>query len=59
MGHPRKSRKKYDTPSHPWNADSIKEENKLRPKIGLKKLKKKYGKPKQRLKGTGEMQDIF
>jgi small subunit ribosomal protein S4 len=39
MGHPRKSRKKYDTPSHPWNADRIKEENKLLQKYGLNNKK--------------------
>jgi small subunit ribosomal protein S4 len=39
MGHPRKSRKKYDTPSHPWNADRIKEENRLVNKYGLKNKK--------------------
>jgi small subunit ribosomal protein S4 len=39
MGHPRKSRKKYDTPSHPWNADRIKRENKLVKKYGLKNKK--------------------
>ncbi|MDR2623792.1 MAG: 30S ribosomal protein S4 [Methanobrevibacter sp.] len=39
MGHPRKSRKKYDTPPHPWNADRIKEENKLMFKYGLKNKK--------------------
>lgn len=39
MGHPRKARKKYDTPSHPWNADRIKEENKLLQKYGLKNKK--------------------
>ena len=39
MGHPRKARKKYDTPSHPWNADRIKEENKLVKKYGLKSKK--------------------
>ncbi len=39
MGHPRKSRKKYDTPSHPWNADRIKEENRLANKYGLKSKK--------------------
>lgn len=39
MGHPRKSRKKYDTPSHPWNADRIKLENKLAKKYGLKTKK--------------------
>jgi len=39
MGHPRRSRKKYDTPPHPWNADRIKEENKLLQKYGLKNKK--------------------
>ncbi len=39
MGHPRKARKKYDTPSHPWNADRIKEENHLSTKYGLKNKK--------------------
>lgn len=39
MGHPRKSRKKYNTPPHPWNADRIKEENKLSQKYGLKNKK--------------------
>lgn len=39
MGHPRKARKKYDTPPHPWNADRIKEENKLLQKYGLKNKK--------------------
>jgi len=39
MGHPRKSRKKYDTPSHPWNADRIKEENRLVQRYGLKSKK--------------------
>ena len=28
MGQPRKSRKKYNTPPHPWNAERIKNENK-------------------------------
>jgi small subunit ribosomal protein S4 len=39
MGHPRKARKKYDTPLHPWNADRIKQENKLIQKYGLKNKK--------------------
>ena len=39
MGHPRKARKKYDTPPHPWNADRIKEENRLSSKYGLKNKK--------------------
>lgn len=39
MGHPRRARKQYDTPSHPWNADRIKEENRLVQKYGLKNKK--------------------
>jgi len=39
MGHPKKPRKQYDTPSHPWNADRIKEENRLAAKYGLKNKK--------------------
>ncbi len=39
MGHPRKARKKYDTPPHPWNAERIKSENKLMTKYGLKNKK--------------------
>ena len=39
MGHPRKARKKYDTPPHPWNAERIKDENKLASKYGLKNKK--------------------
>ncbi len=39
MGHPRKARKKYNTPPHPWNADRIKTENKLMTKYGLKNKK--------------------
>ena len=31
MGQPRKSRKKYNTPPHPWNAERIKNENKVCP----------------------------
>ena len=39
MGQPRKSRKKYNTPPHPWNAERIKDENKLMTKYGLKNKK--------------------
>ena len=39
MGHPRKARKKYNTPPHPWNAERIKSENKLMVKYGLKNKK--------------------
>jgi small subunit ribosomal protein S4 len=36
MGDPKFSRKKYDTPSHPWQAARIKEENEILKKYGLK-----------------------
>ena len=36
MGKPKFSRKKYVTPSHPWQADRIKAENELIKKYGLK-----------------------
>lgn len=61
MGHPRKSRKNYDTPPHPWNADRIKLENKLVKKYGLKTKKeiwkaetivKRYRRDARQLLGT-------
>jgi small subunit ribosomal protein S4 len=36
MGDPKFSRKKYDTPSHPWQAVRITEENEILKKYGLK-----------------------
>ena len=36
MGDPRRIRKKYHTPSHPWQADRIQEEKKLLAEYGLK-----------------------
>lgn len=36
MGDPKLSRRKYDTPSHPWQGSRIKEENALLKKYGLK-----------------------
>jgi small subunit ribosomal protein S4 len=39
MGKPKFSRKKYETPSHPWQADRINEENELIKKYGLKNKK--------------------
>ncbi|UCE36323.1 MAG: 30S ribosomal protein S4 [Thermoplasmata archaeon] len=36
MGDPKFSRRKYDTPSHPWQGTRIKEENELLKKYGLK-----------------------
>lgn len=39
MGDPRKQRKKYDTPGHPWQADRITKENTLLKEFGLKNKK--------------------
>ena len=36
MGDPKFSRRKYHTPSHPWQSDRIREENELIHKYGLK-----------------------
>lgn len=49
MGKPKFSRKKYETPSHPWKEDRIKEENELITKYGLKN-KKEVWKAKTRLR---------
>jgi small subunit ribosomal protein S4 len=67
MGHPRKARKKYDTPSHPWNADRIKLENKLVKKYGLKTKKeiwkaetmvKRYRRDARQLLGMSSEHDV-
>ena len=39
MGKPKFSRKKYETPSHPWQAERINAENELTKKYGLKNKK--------------------
>ncbi|MBN1390591.1 MAG: 30S ribosomal protein S4 [Candidatus Thermoplasmatota archaeon] len=39
MGDPRKLKKKYQTPSHPWQGERIKEEKELLMKYGLKNKK--------------------
>jgi len=39
MGDPKFSRRRYDTPSHPWQGERIKEENVLLKKYGLKNKK--------------------
>lgn len=39
MGDPRKRKKKYETPTHPWQKDRIDDEKELRRKYGLKNKK--------------------
>ena len=68
MGKPKFSRKKYETPSHPWQEDRINEENELIKKYGLKnkrevwraqtRLRKYRGQARELLAkvGTGDSQ---
>jgi small subunit ribosomal protein S4 len=65
MGHPKKTRKKYDSPFHPWNAERIKSENKLMVQYGLRNKKeiwkadalvKKYSRKARYLLGFSQEQ---
>jgi small subunit ribosomal protein S4 len=49
MGDPKFSRKKYETPPHPWQKDRIERENELSVKYGLKN-KKEIWKAESRLR---------
>ncbi len=49
MGDPRRQRKKYSTPSHPWQKERIKEEKSIIKKYGLKN-KKELWKMESKLK---------
>lgn len=37
MGHPKKHKKKYETPFRPWNKSRIESENKIRDEFGLRR----------------------
>lgn len=39
MGHPKFSRRKFDTPKHPWTAARIEEETALKTQYGLKSMR--------------------
>lgn len=67
MGHPRKARKQYETPPHPWNAERLKVEGVLMSKYGLKNKKeiwkadtrvKKYRREARHLLGLSEEQTV-
>jgi small subunit ribosomal protein S4 len=59
MGKPKFSRKKYETPSHPWQEDRIKEENELIKKYGLKN-KREIWKAQTRLrKYRGQARELL
>jgi small subunit ribosomal protein S4 len=59
MGKPKFSSKKYETPSHPWQADRIKQENELVKKYGLKN-KREIWKAQTRLrKYRGQARELL
>ena len=59
MGKPKFSRKKYETPSHPWQEDRIKAENELVKKYGLKN-KREVWKAETRLrKYRGQARELL
>jgi len=59
MGKPKFSRKKYETPSHPWKQDRIKSENELIKKYGLKN-KREIWKAETRLrKYRGQARELL
>ena len=59
MGKPKFSRKKYETPSHPWQEDRIKAENELMKKYGLKN-KREIWKAETRLrKFRGQARELL
>ena len=59
MGKPKFSRKKYETPSHPWQEDRIKAENELIKKYGLKN-KREIWKAETRLrKYRGQARELL
>ena len=39
MGHPKFARKKYDSPTHPWKSERIKEEQAMKASYGLKNVR--------------------
>jgi small subunit ribosomal protein S4 len=59
MGKPKFSRKKYETPSHPWQEDRIKSENEFIKKYGLKN-KREVWKAETRLrKYRGQARELL
>jgi len=59
MGKPKFSRKKYETPSHPWEEERIKAENELIKKYGLKN-KREIWKAQTRLRNyRGQARELF
>lgn len=59
MGKPKFSRKKYETPSHPWKADRIKSENELLKKYGLKNKREVWKAETQLRKYRGQARELL
>ena len=58
MGKPKFSRKKYETPSHPWQEDRIKTENELIKKYGLKNKREVWKAETALRKYRGQARDL-
>ncbi|MFH1590412.1 MAG: 30S ribosomal protein S4 [archaeon] len=58
MGDPKKAKKKYETPKHPWEGDRIEEEKELKSEYGLKN-KKEIMKMKSILKGLKGQAKVY
>ncbi len=58
MGDPKFSRKKYETPSHPWQASRIKEESDLVRKYGLKNKREVWKARSYLRKVRGQARDL-
>ena len=59
MGKPKFSRKKYETPSHPWEMERIKEENELIKKYGLKNKREIWKAETQLRKYRGQARGLL
>ncbi len=59
MGDPKFSRKKYETPSHPWQASRIKEESDLVRKYGLKNKREVWKARSYLRKIRGQARDLI
>jgi len=59
MGKPKFSRKKYETPSHPWQEDRIKAENELIRKYGLKNKREVWKSQTRLRKYRGQARELL
>jgi small subunit ribosomal protein S4 len=59
MGHPRRHRKKYSTPPHPWQKDRILEEKELLREYGLKNKKEIWKTQAKLRKATKQVKKII